>query len=179
MNKKIVVAAIAVAVVAGAVYASPYWAVHQMRQAIIEKDAPKFSEHVDFPALRENLKAQFMANVAEKMNSEEVKDNPFSAFGQMMAVGFVNQMVETMITPSGVMVMLESAKAKAPLDAGKQPAPAGASTTGNDRKPVEYTLSYQGWSTVKAHAKDADASTGTFIFKRDGLLGWKLSGIEL
>lgn len=179
MNKKIAVGVIGVAIAAGVVYASPYWTVHQMRQAIVENNAEKFSDNVDFPVLRENLKAQFMANVAEKMDAPELKGNPFAAFGQMMAVNFVNQMVETMVTPSGVMVMLQSAKAKPQIAAGQANTPTETSTGANGKKPVEYTLSYEGWSTVKAHAKEADSSTGTFIFKRDGLLGWKLSGVDL
>jgi hypothetical protein len=179
MNKKIGVAGVVVAIAAGLVYASPYWTVHQMRQAIIEKNAAKFSEHVDFPVLRENLKAQFMLNVTEKMDTPEMKDNPFATFGKMMAVGLVNQMVETMVTPNGVMVMLESAKAKPEMASGTSSASEGVSTAGNEKKPVEYTLSYQDWSTVKAHPKTADASEGTFIFKRDGLLSWKLSAIDL
>lgn len=181
MNKKIIGGiVVAVVVLAGAVYASPYWTVHKMRTAIVENNAAQFSEHVDFPVLRENLKAQFMMTMAEKMDTPEMKDNPFAAFGQLMAVGIVNQLVETMVTPSGVMVMLESAKAK-PLAIPDQSAqPGNDATTGSDHEePVEYTLSYEGWSTVKAHPKKSDETTGTFVFKRDGLFGWKLSGIDL
>jgi hypothetical protein len=180
MNKKLMLGVVVAAVVAGSSYASPYWTVYKMRTAIIDNDAASFSERVDFPALRENLKAQFMVKMADKMNSPELKNNPFAALGSALAVGLANQIVETMVTPTGLMFMIDSAKSK-PLSAVEKPVALAPESATEQQKPAEYALSYESWSTVKAQAKSktVDPSAVAFILKRDGLWGWKLAGIEL
>jgi hypothetical protein len=163
------------------IYFSPYLTVYQMRNAIIDHDADAFSEHVNFAALKENLKGQLMAKMSTKINTKEIKNNPFAALGSVMAAGIVGQIVETMVSPSGVMLMLDQAKSE-PIKPTTSPSeetalnPGGAEPT----SPAKYTLSYKNWSTVLAHPKnDGDDNKGAFILKRDGLWSWKLSGIDL
>lgn len=183
MNRKVSLGIIVLSLFAASVYAAPYWTVYKMRTAIIDNDAESFSERVDFSVLRENLKVQFMLKLTEKMASSDMKDNPFAALGNALAAGLVNQMVDALITPSGVMMMINNAKPKPVLATEKKNTPEDSSTgpspKSEPKAPAEYSLTYQNWSTVKAQSKTSDASTGAFIFKRNGLWSWKLSGVEL
>ncbi len=183
MNKKLGVGIAVIVVVAGSIYAAPYWTVYQMRNAIIANDAARFSEYVDFPALRENLKLQFTAKMMDQMKAPEAASNPFAALGSALAVGLVNRIVETMVTPSGVMFMLDRAKTKPSVATAKADASATSADTSSapaeQKKPAEYALRYQDSATVRAQSKTAEQGSGAFIFKRDGLWSWKLSGIEL
>ncbi|WP_235215155.1 MULTISPECIES: DUF2939 domain-containing protein [Burkholderia] len=97
---------------------------YQMRSAMVDKDADSFASHIDFPSLRENLRAQLMTMMHAKLaNSPDVSRNPFAGLGMMMAMGFVNQFIDTMVTPAGVMTMMaqgtaKPARAGAPRSAG-------------------------------------------------------------
>lgn len=179
MNKKIAISAAVVIIAAAASsYASPYLTMHQMRSAIESGDADAFSSHVDFPALRESLKAQIMALFGKKMASATGEQaNGFAALGMMMAVGLANSVIDTMVTPSGVMTMMAEGKTKPPAPgAAKQ---SNASSEVAPQKPVDYSVGYKDWSTVVATANQDGGEKGSFIFKRDGLWSWKLAAVHM
>ncbi|RQZ27473.1 DUF2939 domain-containing protein [Burkholderia sp. Bp9090] len=193
MKKKALIAGVIVIAIGGVTsYASPYITMHQMRSAMVDKNADAFSSHVDFPSLRESLRAQFAALMQVKMtNSADMKDNPFAGLGMMMAMGFANQLIDTMVTPSGVMTMMAQGSAK-PVHPDVPPSSAGKSEEGqanangevtphasNDSPQVDYSVGYKDWSTVTATARKGTEDQVTFVFKRDGLWSWKLAGINL
>lgn len=172
--KVVIAAVLAVCVlVAGLLYASPYLALRSMAKAIEAKDAEAVSEYVDFPALRESVKAQMLMKMNTEMNKDEMKDNPFAGLGQMFAMGIVNQLTETLVSPAGVMMMLENGKPGKPTDV----AAAGAGVDTQDIKVrKDMAVERQGWSKVFVHPK---GEPGGFIFKRDGLMGWKLVALKM
>lgn len=173
MNKKIAGVAIAVAIAAAALlYASPYITLHQIHSAIERKDAAAVAEHVDFPALRESLKDQMRVKMQREMGSNA--DNPFAGLGQMLARGLVDQFTDALVSPEGVMLMLENGKPGKPADV----AAAGAGIpSGESEKPrKKLSVDYQGWSKVFVHAK---GEPGGFVFRRDGLIGWKLVAAKM
>jgi Protein of unknown function (DUF2939) len=51
-RSQVILIGLAVVALVATSYASPYWTLREMRNAIAEKDADAFSSHVDFPALR-------------------------------------------------------------------------------------------------------------------------------
>jgi hypothetical protein len=157
-------------------YFSPHLTVYQMKSAIKNHDADAFSEHVDFPALRENFKGQMMAFMNKELSTPEMKQNPFAGFGQAMAVALIGPMIDAMITPAGVIVMMENGNTK-PIQA-KSNDPTPNDSTGQS-VPPKYSISYQGWSRVVARPKDQEQDVGSFIFKRQGLWSWKLSAVNL
>ena len=156
-------------------YASPHIALYRLGKAIDRKDADAVSEYVDFPALRENFKAQLLSRLDARVDSSngDAGKSPSRGFAQMLAIGMVNQLTEALVSPAGVMMMLESGKP------GKAIAKPNASTEGaappatNQRK--DLSVDYQGWSKVFVHPKDQAAG---FVFKRDGLMGWKLVAVR-
>lgn len=174
MKNKIVVGAVAAGVVAAALlYASPYLALRSIGKAIERKDADAVSEYVDFPALRESIKGHLMLKMQEQMQTPEMKSNPFASFGQVLAMGLVNQLTESLVSPAGVMLMLENGKPGKPSDVAA--AGVGIDTQG-DKSRKDFAVDYQGWSKVFVHPKN---QPGGFIFKREGLMGWKLVAVKM
>lgn len=175
MNKKIAGAAIAVAIAAGALlYASPYITLHQIHSAIERKDAAAVAEHVDFPALRESVKAQVLVRMESEMDRAAIKDNPFAGLGQMLARGLVDQFTDALVSPEGVMLMLENGKPGKPADVAA--AGVGISSGDAEKPRKKLSVEYQGWSKVFVHAK---GEPGGFVFRRDGLIGWKLVAAKM
>lgn len=198
MKKKtrIAIAGIAIAAGIASSYASPYITMYQMRSAMADKDADSFSSHVDFPSLRESLRGQFLTMVQSKLaNSPDMKGNSFAGLGMMVAMGFANQLIDTMVTPAGVMTMMAQGTAKPahPADVPAAPASSAAPTEAtpagsdvgatpdqaNSTPKVDYSVRYKNWSTVTATARKGTDDQVTLVFKRDGLWSWKLSGIDL
>lgn len=177
----LIIAAVGILAV-GAVtsYCSPYWTMHEMRSAIVDNDADGFSSHVDFPALRENLRAQMLTMMQRKMgNDPDLKGNGFAALGMVMVMGIMNQMIDTMVTPAGVMTMVSQGKAKPPTPDDMQSAGTNQPQTSSGAEPKNYSVRYKDWSTVIATTNEGSAEPIAFVFKRDGLWSWKLAGINL
>src|SRR5256885_6869356 len=102
---------------AGLLYASPYIALHQIGKAVERRDAQALSGYVDFPALRESIKGQMMARLQSQMGgSGDGASNPLAGFGQQLAQGLVSQFTEALVSPDGVMLMLEKGKPGKPTD---------------------------------------------------------------
>jgi len=171
--KNTVIAAVAAAVaVAGVLYASPYVTLYRISQAVERKDAAAVSSYVDFPALRQSVKAQALARL-QPHDPARQDDNPLAGFGRMLASGLVEQMVQALVSPNGVMLMLEKGKPGKPADV----AAAGVGIDpGSARPRRDYALDYQDWSHVFVHPK---GEQGGFVFERRNLVGWKLVGVRM
>nr|WP_315597674.1 DUF2939 domain-containing protein [uncultured Cupriavidus sp.] len=186
MSKKVLVGVAAVMVVgAVASYASPYWTIYQMRSAIEKRDAEKFSTYVDYPALRESLKAQLLISLqGDVASSPELKDNPFAGLGQIIGLAMVNTLVETMGPPAGVMALMAGEKPGPKPSALQAPAPAPAPEPDTPRKDaakdtLRYDVSYRSWDLVQATATKENGEPITADLRRDGLWSWKWVGIKI
>lgn len=84
-----------VAAVATYWYWSPLLVVHQMKEAVRVHDAAAFNSHVDYPALRENMKDQ----VAGKPEANDA----LGSIGRLLG-GVV---VDALVQPATVMYVLE------------------------------------------------------------------------
>jgi len=195
MKAKVYLSIVGGIVVAAVVtsYASPYWTMREMRTAIVAKDADAFSSHVDFPALRENVRAQLLTKMKEHMPAETGGVSGLEALGMAIGMGVANQVIDTMVTPDGVMTMMGSGNtdfkqaddepSASASDAPVQdPAPAASQPSdeqaNNDSSKMRYAVGYKNWSTVTVSASNAKSETLQFIFKRDGFWSWKLSAIQ-
>ena len=161
-------AALGFAVVAVWLYASPYITVYQMKRAIEQKDAAGFSAHVNYPALRENLKGTLGAMVTREMAKQQ--GNPLAVLGVALATPVVNNLVEAMVTPEAVGAMMQGEIPNLP---GQTP---GAKPASN----ADVSLAYESFdrfvATVRTKEKPEDPLG--LIFLRDGL-SWKLSALRL
>ena len=51
-------------------YASPYLAVNSIREAIAQKDGSRFNQYVDYPQVREDLKAYVVTSLTQAATEE-------------------------------------------------------------------------------------------------------------
>jgi hypothetical protein len=164
-------AAVLLVLLAAFVYASPWWQLRQLRAAVERHDADAVSAHVDFPALRDSVKGQLMASVSRDL-AAETNANLLAGLGKSMALAFLNPMVDALVSPAGVIAMMENGKVNL---ARRRTADAAPPPRDADGKPA-YALGYRGWDTFALTWKQSE---GSLVFKRQGLWGWKLSAIEL
>jgi hypothetical protein len=69
-------------------YFTPHLAAKEMKSAADAKDAAKLSSYVNFPVLKENLKARFNAKVAAVV-SKDKSANSVGALGSAMSGAFM------------------------------------------------------------------------------------------
>ncbi len=92
------------------VIASPYSSLWSMKSAAENKDAETFSSYIDFPKLRENLKAELNAKMLENVAKDDgLKDNPFSGLALAAAPMMINNMVDAFVSPQGIEKLFKNA----------------------------------------------------------------------
>lgn len=171
MRKAAVVGAVFLVSVGAFYYFSPYVALQGLQTAIAEADAAALDERVDFPQLRENLKAQLNA-VMLKETSSELEDNPFAALALGFASTMVDGVVDAFVTPSGL----------ANLSKGNRPAPGTGgpplsdSPTSSDELFEDARLTRDSFDRFSLWVSDDEGGEIQFVFRRSGL-GWRLTSI--
>ena len=168
---KILIAGAAVLLI-GWYAVSPYITLHQMRSAAESKDAEELSEHIDFPAVKESLKASFSAKMmSEAANSPN--DNPFAGAGAALAIAMIGPMIDALVTPQAIAMMMQGEKPP------PQQAQVPAASTPN--KEPNVSSGYTGINTFDVDVSDKDDPTAKIglRFKRHGLFSWKLTSIEM
>ena len=168
--KKITLAA-AVAAIAATAYASPYYALRQIKTALAERNADALAAHVDFPALRASVKTQLEASMARSIEATAGSGNPLAALGQSIAGAMLGKMVDAMVSPAGVVALVNKSAVSPQADAD---APADGAQT-----KAAYSAGYAGVNTFIVRAKDGNAQQGALVLQRHGLWDWKLSSIEI
>ncbi|MPM40814.1 hypothetical protein SDC9_87462 [bioreactor metagenome] len=181
-QKNMFVAVVGAALLGAAalVYASPYMALNSIKKALDARDAEAFSEYVDFPVLRENLKGKLMASISKKMPAapDSASSNPFSNFGQAIGGMVVGAAVDSMVSPAGVMTLMGTGQFGPHMPKTDKPQDADdTSTAQKSQEDRSFSVDYQGFNKVRVYRKsDPDAA---FIFRREGIMGWKLINVDM
>lgn len=179
MKKWLIVVSAVLLALAGYVAAGPYLTVRAIKSALQVQDASALAEQVDFPALRNSLKAQLLDAMVREAG-EDVQANAFGAFALTMATGLVNATVDAMVTPTGLAGVMEGRKVwKNTRDSFGRPATDAQGT------PVEQPgllhdarYRYESLSRFTATVEDESGKPLVFVLRRDGLQ-WKLADIRL
>jgi hypothetical protein len=176
----------------GFVYASPYIALDRVKRAADARDAQTVNEYVDFPALRSSLKEQIAALLTRKVDIQK-SGNPLAIIGAMIGAALVGPLVDSYATPDGVAAILNGIPPRG--DPGeKPPAPPQASTASAAPSPVsgiapvqpapaqppQSTAGYRSFDTiVVTYQHGAGDARYSAIFRRSGLIHWKLVAVDL
>jgi hypothetical protein len=161
-------AALVVAAGAGWYFASPAYAMGQLRDAAQAGDEDALEARIDFRQVRESLKEEMGARLAIEL-AETEDDNPFGAFGAALAMNMVGGMVDAVVTPSGMAAMIERGRLQRP----------GQVAAGAEADPVDWEIERNGFDTFRATPVGPPGEPNpTLLFERDGL-GWDLVGIDL
>jgi nitrogen fixation-related uncharacterized protein len=172
----ILIAVAVVLVVAGLYLASPFWAVQSLRNAARDQDRDKLEQLVDFPSVRESMKAQMKAKMLKSFQEDpEMQGNPFAGLAMAMAPMMIDGMIDSFVTPEAMTAIMEKGK---PGPFAEEPAATPTTAT----EDVEVEQAYSDLNTFNVSIKDkADAASGStaLVFKRTGLFGWQLKRIDL
>jgi len=177
MTKGIKVGAAAVLFIAitGWFYFTPYLAVKNMRTAAEKRDSAAFSRYINFPSVRESLKASLNAKMLSEMAKKQ-DGNLFAAIGAAFTMALVGPMVDAMITPEALAMMMK----------GEQPSlgkskPTAVPPAGTSEPETETSMGYENFDqfVVSTRKKGTPDEPVALVFQREGLFSWKLSAIRL
>ena len=163
MRKWVIGGLVAVVLVVGWWFASPWWTLKQMRDAAEANDAAALSEHVDYDALRTDLKDHFRAEMAKELVNSE--GDGIEGLGAAFGMAMIEPMIDAMVTPE--MVAAAFAKRAEEDEKGRLPG------VGKDKDPQ---ISREGLDRFVLHG--GDRKEGGFVFERRGI-GWKVVGLEI
>ncbi|MBL7205145.1 MAG: type II secretion system major pseudopilin GspG [Desulfobacteraceae bacterium] len=159
-------------------YFTPHLAVHSMKRAAELNDAERLSDYVDYPSLRESLKATVSAALADK-----VARSPNSSFGDAigagLAVAFINPIINSLVTPESLATLMKRHSNKD--DRLALPEVSSKKHSPQERVHDDISMGYRGFNqfVVKFQGKSISEEPVQFIFKRKGILSWKLSALRL
>lgn len=143
-------------------FESPAWTLKGMKDAAQSHDADALNAYIDYPALRESLKAELMARMMEEAQKDK---SGLGALGMAFGSAMMGPMIDGLVSPAGMRAAL--------LANTHENAPPAASALHVPEEPVIVRRSF---SEFLVTAKDQPNSG--LVFKRHGL-SWMLSGVEL
>lgn len=172
----IALAALALALLAF-VAAGPFIALRGIQHAVTERSVTALMLHVDFPVLRENVRAQMESRIAEQFAKRVGNDTGMMGMASgTLAKQVSDSAVNAMVNPAGIMVLLEGNAlarniSKEPLrdEHGQATAPMQLS---------DAKFRYESLSRFTATMQSQDGKPVVFVFSRKGLR-WKLTDIRL
>lgn len=188
MSKRIGAGVGILLLVLGYAVAGPFITLYHLRTAVAAHDQEALATYVDFPQLRENLKGQLDDRLAARVPLGT--DNPFAAFGMMLASHVVNVMVDALVTPSGLGHLMAGEPAPEDESSGadeapSQPAaPSATTAAGDGREPpakpllAHATYHFRDLSHFVARVTDQQGHAIDFVLTRD-VLSWQLTNIIL
>jgi len=162
-------------------YASPYWTMHQLRAAAEAGDPEALQQYVDFPALRESIKAEIQEHVVgQALADQKPEDNPFAGLGTMIANAMLGPMVDAMITPAGIAAMTRGKPDSKAAAATSQPTQPPA-TSGSKKDAGHARYEYDGLNRVlvKFESEGSTEKSPALVFRREGPFSWKLAQLIL
>lgn len=152
-------------------YFTPYLAVAGMKSAVESKDGAKLSAYVNFPALKESVKASFSAKLAQQP-IKEIEENSSGALGAALTNAFINPMVDVIVTPENLAMMLK----------GYTPKVGNRNTQADSHQTeIETAMSYESFDRFVVNIKNKGEANGSvgLVFNRNGLFSWQLSAMRL
>jgi len=132
---------------------------------------------VDYPRLRESLKGQMSAMIADKMSESKDSSNPFAALGSAFGLLMVDKLVDAMVRPELVMEGMQNGKFGPKAQQADGDSGAGAKDGG-----PRWDYDRKGLDKLVAYAKDdtgADDKKVGLVFERSGFANWKLTEIRM
>lgn len=177
MKKWLALIVAALIALAAWVAAGPFLSINALRAAVKSQDTAALAEHVDFPVLRSNLKAQLDDYVLRQAGSD-VQSNPFGAIALRIAGGLTGGAVDALLTPAGIGAVMEGRNLwQRASGAGIDRDDTYAHATPSDPlKDARYR--FESTTVFTATVPDRSGDPVVFVLTRDGLR-WKLSDIRL
>jgi hypothetical protein len=168
---------LAVCAVAVWTYFSPYRAMNDLRAAAEAGDAEAMNELVDFPALRESIKQGVSTAVSRQLDDTS---NPLARLGGWFAGKLASPLVDTFVSPDGIAALTRGSR---PGEGGRQAASGDEAKADGEswKDDVKVDREYEGVDRFVVHFIDRESNRErvALVWHRDGLAGWKLTGVRL
>ncbi|HSL72192.1 MAG TPA: DUF2939 domain-containing protein [Longimicrobiales bacterium] len=140
---------------------SPGRTFERLRAAAAEGDVEKLNHYVDFPVVRENLKADVKASLRSRV---PVDDNPVAELGLMVGDRLIEGLVDTFVSPSAIAAVTRGRRPnQPPEDVDSEP---------------DYTIHRNGLSRFTVEFDTQDERAPKLIFSRRAA-HWQLTRIDL
>ena len=185
MMKKTLLILFFILIVLGGVgfYFTPYISFHNMRLTAENRDAVTLTDYIDYPSLKESLKVNLHARMSGEAQGKQDKD-PFEKMGEAIVSAFINPVVDAFVTPESLSMMMRGyipPVNKSERTSEKKSENASRKKTSHDDPDIETTMYYESFNrfVVKVKNKDSAEDPVELIFRRDGVIYWKLSAIKL
>lgn len=180
MKKSLIVgiAAAAVALFVIAWASAPVLAAQALVRAAKAGDERKIEKLVDFPALRESLKAELNAELLARMNRDpRMAESGLGGLGMMLAPMILSGAVDAVVTPEVVAQMVRTADAPDPT----RPSDAGPKADRSEDDDIHQSWGYRGLNAFAVTLTDRDQPDDhlALILERRGLFEWKLAAVDL
>lgn len=155
-------------------YFTPYLAMRKLEAAAEAGDTRALNDLVDFPALRESVKSELRSTVSRRIASDE--GNPLAALGGLIAGKLASPFVDAAVTPQGIAALTEGRRP------GEESDEKGDGEKRGVRAPdVKVKQGYEGLDrfVVRFHDRESGKERVALVMEREGLAGWKLTGVRL
>lgn len=173
---------IALAVLLALYMASPYYAFWRFTEALKAGDQKRFESMVDFRAVRESLKTQLKAKLAEGRANEPKQEKSLLGLSEQFAPRLIDTLVEAYVTPSGLAALLADAKNVNAARAAGGSTAAAAPNPGAIAQPQEVrdklgfkSVRYAFFTGAREFMIDVDGTKLRFRFSK---FRWTLKAIE-
>ena len=184
---------IAASVIAGSyAFISPWLALRDFAQAFETQDTRKIEKLIDFPELREDIKVTAKAAMM-KSAAVELEGDPFAAMGIMMANAIVDPIIDQIVSPAGLQLLFSAREMSGSTDGLPENINAIAqeltsfsdwdeSNQGTDlAQGIEIKTDYIGINEFEVQVTNSEIldESVSFYMRREGLGGWKISGLKV
>ena len=151
-------------------YYAPYYTASQMQAAVEARDADRLARHVDFPALREDVRQSLNEVLAQEL-AEFRRDNPFGGLGVAVAGALLKPLVDAVVSPAGIATIME----------GYIPEPDGRGMGFTSQGETRIRMGYAGLDrfVVTIESERDPVQQVDLILHRQGNFSWKLASLGL
>ena len=160
-----------------AYFGSPFLTVRDLVAAAKAGDEAALERLVDFPQFRDSLKDELTGRLmAQAQADPRVRDSGLGGLGMIFGPMLVGGAVEALVTAPTVAAMVRTAEVPDPTKRDAATAP-----TDDGGKDIRQTYGYRDLNTFAVRLTDVERPNQTLklLLTRQGLFGWKLTGIDL
>jgi len=159
------------ALVLGCWLATPWLALHELRDAARAGDAERLNDMVDFSELRESVRLNLLERVARSDDGHA--GSRARALGAAVAGALLGPMIDAVITPDAVASLLRS----------QRPQGAVWHATSAGQEQLRANSHYESLNRFVVSLRPAEGANDEdpiqLVFHRDGMFNWKLAELRL
>ena len=170
MKRKLLIGGV-LAVVLACWLATPWLALHELREAARAQDAERLNAMIDFPELRESVRLNLLERVAQTDDGRT--GSRARALGAAVAGALLGPMVDAVITPDAVASLLRNRRPDSPVwhATAKEEHLRARSFY---ESPNRFVVSLR-----PAEGTSEEEDPIQLVFHRDGMFAWKLAELRL